>query len=64
VQHGFVGSRARIGSARPPTLLRLQSQPGLQRKEQGIIFINRRGYAPVLMCTSCGGCPQRSRGQI
>ena len=26
----------------------------LQRKEQSLIFINRRGYAPVLMCTACG----------
>ncbi len=26
----------------------------LQRKEQSLIFINRRGFAPVLMCTSCG----------
>lgn len=26
----------------------------LQRKEQSLIFINRRGYAPVLMCTTCG----------
>jgi len=26
----------------------------LQRKEQVLIFINRRGYAPVLMCTACG----------
>jgi primosomal protein N' (replication factor Y) len=32
----------------------------LQRKEQSLVFINRRGYAPVLMCTACGwlsGCP-------
>lgn len=32
----------------------------LQRKEQSLIFINRRGYAPVLMCTACGwlsNCP-------
>jgi primosomal protein N' (replication factor Y) len=31
----------------------------LQRKEQSLIFINRRGYSPVLMCTACGwlsGC--------
>ncbi|MDO8414139.1 MAG: primosomal protein N' [Gallionellaceae bacterium] len=31
----------------------------LQRGEQSLIFINRRGYAPVLMCTACGwlsGC--------
>ncbi|MBI5006510.1 MAG: primosomal protein N' [Nitrosomonadales bacterium] len=26
----------------------------LQHKEQSLIFINRRGYAPVLMCTACG----------
>jgi primosomal protein N' (replication factor Y) len=32
----------------------------LDRREQSLLFINRRGYAPVLMCTSCGwlsGCP-------
>jgi len=32
----------------------------LRRKEQSLIFINRRGYAPVLMCTACGwlsDCP-------
>ena len=31
----------------------------LARGEQSLLFINRRGYAPVLMCTSCGwlsGC--------
>lgn len=31
----------------------------LARGEQSLIFINRRGYAPVLMCTACGwmsGC--------
>lgn len=31
----------------------------LQRNEQSLIFINRRGYAPVLMCGACGwlsGC--------
>lgn len=32
----------------------------LQRREQSLVFINRRGYAPVLMCSACGwlsGCP-------
>lgn len=32
----------------------------LQRREQSLLFINRRGYAPVLMCTACGwlsACP-------
>ncbi len=26
----------------------------IQRKEQSLLFINRRGYAPVLMCGGCG----------
>ncbi|MDP2805409.1 MAG: primosomal protein N' [Gallionellaceae bacterium] len=41
-----------------PLLLAALSER-LQRKEQSLIFINRRGYAPVLMCTACGwlsGC--------
>jgi len=32
----------------------------LRRREQTLVFINRRGYAPVLMCAACGwlsGCP-------
>ncbi|KXS31933.1 MAG: Primosomal protein N [Candidatus Gallionella acididurans] len=31
----------------------------ITRNEQSLLFINRRGYAPVLMCTGCGwlsGC--------
>ena len=27
---------------------------GLAAKEQSLLFINRRGYAPVLTCTACG----------
>ncbi len=26
----------------------------IERREQSLLFINRRGYAPVLMCTECG----------
>ena len=36
-------------------------QTRLSRKEQVLVFINRRGYAPVLMCHSCGWqalCPR------
>jgi len=31
----------------------------IERREQSLLFLNRRGYAPVLMCTGCGwlsGC--------
>ncbi len=41
-----------------PQLLDAISQR-LARREQTLVFINRRGYAPVLMCHSCGwlsGC--------
>ena len=33
----------------------------ISRQEQSLLFINRRGYAPVLMCGACGwlsDCPQ------
>ena len=29
----------------------------IARKEQALIFINRRGYAPALVCTQCGWIP-------
>lgn len=34
---------------------------GMKRGEQSLLFINRRGFAPVLMCGECGwlsGCPR------
>jgi primosomal protein N' (replication factor Y) len=38
----------------------------LARREQSLVFINRRGYAPVLTCESCGwyaGC-ERCTGRL
>jgi primosomal protein N' (replication factor Y) len=36
------------------------------RGEQALVFINRRGYAPVLMCRSCGwiSCCQRCSARL
>ncbi|OGI57035.1 MAG: primosomal protein N', partial [Candidatus Muproteobacteria bacterium RBG_19FT_COMBO_61_10] len=36
----------------PPLIEALQAR--LQRKEQSLLFLNRRGFAPVLMCHDCG----------
>jgi len=33
----------------------------LQRSEQVLLFLNRRGYAPVLMCHACGHIAQCTR---
>jgi len=35
-----------------PLLTAIQTR--LERGEQSLIFLNRRGYSPVLMCTACG----------
>ena len=49
---------ARARSGLSPRLLESIAER-LRRREQSLVFINRRGYAPVLMCHSCGwlsGC--------
>lgn len=33
-------------------------EDALAEKEQVILFQNRRGYAPIVECTTCGHCPQ------
>ena len=47
--------------------LRKALQANLERGEQSLVFINRRGYAPVLYCRACGHvteCPRCAAHQV
>ena len=49
----------------PPVLAAMQER--LARGEQSLVFLNRRGYAPVLFCADCGwksGCPHCSAWRV
>jgi primosomal protein N' (replication factor Y) len=49
----------------PPLVAALQDR--LARSEQSLVFLNRRGYAPVLHCADCGwksGCPHCSAWRV
>ena len=49
----------------PPLLDALRER--LARGEQSLVFLNRRGYAPVLHCTECGwksACPHCSAWRV
>ncbi|WP_206999966.1 primosomal protein N' [Trinickia mobilis] len=53
--------RASVEGLSGPLIAALKSR--LERGEQSLVFLNRRGYAPVLSCDACGwvaGCPRCS----
>lgn len=53
--------RASVDGLSGPLLAALKTR--VERGEQSLVFLNRRGYAPVLSCDACGwvaGCPRCS----
>ena len=49
----------------PPLVAALQAR--VARGEQSLVFLNRRGYSPVLHCVDCGwksGCPHCSAWRV
>lgn len=47
--------------------LRFQLKETLKKKEQAIILVNKRGYAPFVMCRSCGyveSCPNCEKSLV
>ncbi|PXW94583.1 replication restart DNA helicase PriA [Sphaerotilus hippei] len=62
-QHGR--QALRLHPISPPLLAALRER--LERGEQSMLLLNRRGYAPVLHCTSCGwksACPHCSAWRV
>jgi len=49
--------RKQMKSHFSPELLKMM-QESLEDKKQIILFQNRRGYSPILICESCGNAPQ------
>ncbi|SAK39704.1 primosome assembly protein PriA [Caballeronia fortuita] len=53
--------RASVEGLAGPLIAALKSR--VERGEQSLVFLNRRGYAPILSCDACGwvaGCPRCS----
>lgn len=61
LNHGRQRQRPLYEGLSAPLLQAIEAR--LARGEQSLLFLNRRGYAPVIACDSCGwlsGCPRCS----
>ena len=66
VDMGLLPKAKGVSSALSPALV-AALQERIDRGEQSLVFLNRRGYAPVLHCTDCGwksGCPHCSAWRV
>lgn len=54
------GSAGRAASGLAPQMINA-IRACLDRAEQALVFINRRGYSPVLVCSACGWAPECTR---
>jgi primosomal protein N' (replication factor Y) len=52
----FIDMRQRNSSLSEPLIKEIKAN--ITKKEQSILFLNRRGYSPVLICHSCGWIPE------
>ena len=51
----FARFRAEANTQRNELQTRIEAlRERMERGEQSLLFLNRRGYAPVLACASCG----------
>lgn len=79
-KYGYVSLNERFGGMSLPDIRAVSLPPqkegyfskelldamkaALDKKEQVILFQNRRGYAPVLVCLSCGWSPECTRCDV
>jgi primosomal protein N' (replication factor Y) len=57
-----IRSRPLQGGIAAPTLQTIGER--IKRHEQVLVFVNRRGYAPVMMCHDCGHMPECPRCDV
>jgi len=63
-RHRVIMAGVQAGGPRIDPLILRRIRQKLDQKKQVIVFFNRRGYAPFLICAKCGAIPQCGRCDI